>query len=154
MGMALKVREMEHDDIDAVYAIELDAHRSPWTRDIIHDCVYVNYDCRVLDVQKDQQQELIGFIISRTQEKCCHILNLCIAPAFQGKGCGQFLLKNLIDSMVGTTIDSVLLEVRPSNVSALHLYQKLGFEKVGVKRGYYRDNDGIEDAVVLQKKLA
>lgn len=153
MVMALQVREMQISDVDAVYAIELAAHRAPWTWEILRDCIYVHYDCRVLEATKNKRQELIGFIISRPQENMYHILNVCIAPACQRKGCGEFLLTNMIDSMAGKLIDALILEVRPSNLPALHLYQKLGFEQVGIKRGYYRDPQGIEDAVVLQKNL-
>lgn len=154
MTTALRVREMQFNDVDAVFAIELAAHRVPWTQNIIQDCVHVHFDCRVLEIQQEQEQKIIGFIISHQQETICHILNVCIAPDFQGKGYGRFLLNNQIDSLKDTSMNSILLEARPSNLAALHLYQKLGFQKVGVKQGYYTDDLGVEDAVVLQKHLS
>lgn len=151
--MTLKVRPMNISDIDGVYAIEVVGHRTPWSRNILHDCVMVHYDCFVIEVVSKNEVVLAGYMISRIQEKSSHVLNVCIAPALQGKGYGQVLLKNRLDSMTSAAIETVLLEVRPSNSIALHIYQKMGFQPTGTKRGYYRDGESIEDAVVLQKKL-
>ena len=46
------------------------------------------------------------------------------------------------------------LEVRPSNVSAIRPYQRIGFEQIGIRRGYYQAPDGREDAIVLKRELA
>lgn len=151
--MTLRVRPMLSDDIDKVCAIELAAHRAPWSRDIISDCVFVGYDCRVLEIDNGAEVELASYIISRYNDNVCHVLNLCVATALQGKGYGQLLLQNVIDLPQKPETESVLLEVRPSNAPALRLYQKMGFQQIGIKRGYYRDVENIEDAVVLQKQI-
>ena len=46
------------------------------------------------------------------------------------------------------------LEVRPSNLAAIRLYQSMGFEQIGIRRGYYQAPDGREDAIVLRRELA
>ena len=148
------VRAMLKSDIDRVYFIESTAHRSPWGHEILHDCVRVGYDCRVLERFEDSQLiDLVAYVICRSYDKTCHILNLCVIPTLQRKGYGRLLLQQVIDSLSPVITDTILLEVRPSNHAALHLYQTMGFEQVGVKRGYYRDGPGIEDAIVLQKRL-
>jgi ribosomal-protein-alanine N-acetyltransferase len=152
-GMELRVRPMQHYDIDSVYAIELAGHRSPWSRDILRDCVLVNYDCRVIEVVTNVGIMLAGYVICRYDEKMCHILNLCIKSTLQGKGYGQFLLRNVINTQKNTPVDTIILEVRPSNIVAIHVYQKIGFQQTGIKPGYYHDENIIEDAVILQKKL-
>lgn len=151
--MTLRVRPMQSGDVDSVYAIELAAHRAPWSRDILRDCVLVNYDCRMLEIDNGFTVDTVGYVICRYDETVCHVLNLCIKPALQGKSYGQFLLQNVIDSLPDTVINMMVLEVRPSNLPALHLYQKMGFQEIGVKRGYYRDDQGNEDAVVLQRYI-
>ncbi len=151
--MTLRVRAMLNTDIDRVYSIELVAHRAPWSRDILSDCVFVGYDCRVIEIEDEGAFELASYIICRYNENICHVLNLCVAPALQGKGYGNVLLQNVIDCPAQPTTESLLLEVRPTNTPALRLYHKMGFQQVGVKRGYYRDESSIEDAVVLQKQL-
>ena len=151
--MTLRVRSMRNDDIDRVYAIEEVAHRAPWSRQILNDCVLVNYDCRVLEIESDKELELAGYVISRYDGDICHVLNICIAPALQNKGYGQFLLQNVIDSLTKSAFGSLLLEVRPSNPAALHIYQKMGFKQTGIKRGYYREGSVIEDGIVLEKQI-
>ena len=81
------------------------------------------------------------------------IFSLVTSEDFQGKGYGRFLLHDLIDSLKDTPMDSIILEARPSNAVALHLYETLGFQKIGIKKDYYNDELGIEDAIVLQKHL-
>ena len=144
---------MQDIDIDSVYAIELVAHRAPWSREIISDCVFVGYDCRVLEIINDADVEIAGYIMCRYHDSTCHVLNLCVAPASQRKGHGQCLLQQVIDSPAKPGIDTVLLEVRLSNTGAQHLYQKMGFQQIAIKRGYYRDDQNIEDAIVLQKNI-
>jgi ribosomal-protein-alanine N-acetyltransferase len=155
--MTLQVRAMQQGDIDNVYAIELVGHRAPWGRDILSDCVSVGYDCRILEVVEGADVELTGYIICRYHETTCHVLNLCVSPTLHRKGYGQFLLQNMINVPGRPSIDTMRLEVRPSNLAALSLYKKLGFQQVGIKRGYYRselnDAQKIEDAIVLQKQI-
>ena len=45
------------------------------------------------------------------------------------------------------------LEARPSNTSAIRLYQSLGFTQIGMRRGYYQATDGREDAIVLKRRI-
>ena len=144
---------MAPDDLDNVYAIEIAAHRAPWSREIIRDCLLVHYDCRVIEVGAPLETVIAGYIICRYDDNICHILNISVAPELQGQGYGQFLLQTIIDSLAGTIIKSLILEVRPSNLHAIHLYQKKGFQQVGLKQGYYLDDQSIEDALVLQKKI-
>ena len=151
--MTLHVRPMRVDDVDSVYAIELIAHRVPWSREIIRDCVLVKYDCRILEIEADTVPALASYIVSRYDLNTCHVLNLCVTPHMQGKGYGRFLLQNLINSQEGTSINRMILEVRPSNTRALNLYQKMGFQQIGIKKDYYKDIDGTEDGVVLEKIL-
>lgn len=152
--MSYTIRTMTSDDLDKVYDIELAAHRAPWGRYILSDCLLVGYDFRVLEIPKKSQKEIIGYVISRNQNSTCHVLNLCVAPAFQGNEYGRILLENLMGALRGTPVNTLFLEVRPSNLSALRLYQKMGFEHVALKPAYYNDQHGVEDAVVLQKKIS
>ncbi len=145
---------MTESDIDHVYAIEKEVHIAPWERDILRDCVRVGYDCRVLDIDVGNRLIIGGYIISRHSNKCCHILNFCIAKSFQSQGYGRQFLKKVLHSLTESQyIDHVVLEVRPSNKSALHLYQSMGFEQIEIKPAYYVEGDHVEDAIVLKKIL-
>ncbi|HCC3089942.1 TPA: ribosomal protein S18-alanine N-acetyltransferase, partial [Legionella pneumophila] len=122
--------------------------------DILRDCVLVGYDCRVLEINNGDSSILAGYIISRISNNSCHILNLCIAKPLQSKGLGRKLLQTVLYSLSKyTQTESVILEVRPSNSAALHLYETMGFEKVEIKKDYYKDKNSVEDAILLKKLL-
>lgn len=148
--MTFTIRRMNITDVESVYDIELSAHKAPWTKAILQDCILVGYDCYVLEIDS----QIIGYIICRLTDEYCHILNIGIAPRHQSKGWGKQLLQYMIDSIrTIKQIKTVMLEVRPSNVSALHLYFSMGFQQVAIKKDYYKDPLDVEDAIVLEKNL-
>ncbi|HAT8180317.1 TPA: ribosomal-protein-alanine N-acetyltransferase [Legionella pneumophila] len=152
--MILNIRRMKDSDIENVYSIETNVHIAPWSKDILRDCVLVGYDCRVLEINNGDSPILAGYIISRISNNSCHILNLCIAKPLQSKGLGRKLLQTVLYSLSKyTQTESVILEVRPSNSAALHLYETMGFEKVEIKKDYYKDKNSVEDAILLKKIL-
>ena len=140
------ILRMTQLDLNDVYNIEKNAHITPWSKKIIHDCIAVNYGCYVLV----QDNAIYGFMIFRVVSEECHLLNLCVAPKFQGQGVGKSLLVFLLD-LVRPHCKSVLLEVRPSNKVALKLYETHNFTQTGIKKDYYTDNgNSHEDAIVLE----
>lgn len=152
--MILNIRRMKESDIDNVYSIETSVHITPWSRDILRDCVLVGYDCRVLEMNQGNSTILAGYIISRMSQNDCHILNFCIAKPLQSKGLGRKLLQTVLYSLSKFThIECVLLEVRTSNYPAIHLYESLGFEQIEVKKDYYKDATHVEDAMLFKKMM-
>jgi ribosomal-protein-alanine N-acetyltransferase len=82
-----------------------------------------------------------------------HILNLCVGEAYRCRGIGRQLLNSLIERAGAAGMADAYLEVRPSNTTAIRLYLALGFEQVGMRRGYYQAANGREDAAVLRRAL-
>jgi ribosomal-protein-alanine N-acetyltransferase len=82
-----------------------------------------------------------------------HILNVCIGVEYRCRGLGRKLLLYLLDRARAAGMYEAFLEVRPSNTTAARLYHSLGFEQVGVRRGYYQATVGREDAAVLRRML-
>jgi [ribosomal protein S18]-alanine N-acetyltransferase len=83
-----------------------------------------------------------------------HITLLGIHPDYRGQGLGGWLLVQLLRSALARSLDSVTLEVRASNESALRLYNRFGFQQVGRRRAYYNiidatGQDSREDALIL-----
>ena len=76
-----------------------------------------------------------------------HITILAIHPRFQGQGLGQALLWDLLKKAYYRQLERATLEVRSSNLTAISLYQKFGFQEAGRRRGYYEDTG--EDALIL-----
>jgi ribosomal-protein-alanine N-acetyltransferase len=63
------------------------------------------------------------------------------------------MMQYLIERARTAGMSEAFLEVRPSNVAAARLYHSLGFEQVGIRRGYYQASVGREDAAVLRRVL-
>lgn len=149
----LTIRSMQLSDIDEVCRIEQQAHQTPWSEDIFKDCLLVGYDCHVLESHEEKQVSIVGCVIARKNLTVYHILNLCISNALQGQGLGKYLLENTIYGIKKSEIDSIILEVRPSNHPAIALYEKFGFQKDLIKKDYYQDGTSKEDAWLLRKAL-
>lgn len=144
-----RLRDMEAGDLDDVAGIESAAYAFPWSMGIFCDCLRVGYVCRVLELEG----RVIGYGILSLLADESHVLNLCISPDYRRMGFGRQLLRHLLEVSVSHDVSNVLLEVRPSNESALRLYRAHGFEQIGLRRDYYRAPDGREDALVLRSRL-
>ncbi len=145
----VQVRAMGHADLSAVMAIEVKAYRFPWTRTIFQDCIRIGYHCRLLEIQG----RIEAYSVMSMGSSEAHILNLCVRPESQGRGLAYRLLENLFDLARAHAVQTIFLEVRPSNMPALRLYRSAGFCEVGQRRDYYPAVKGREDALVMAKQL-
>lgn len=144
-----RLRRMVEKDLAAVMAIELKSYDFPWTEGIFRDCIRVGYRCRVLE----QGNEVIGYAVMSVGAGEAHVLNVCVRPEARGQGHGRMLMNELIDQARLLGADMLLLEVRPSNLAARALYDKLGFNELGVRTAYYPAHAGREDALMLARHL-
>jgi ribosomal-protein-alanine N-acetyltransferase len=76
-----------------------------------------------------------------------HVMSIASREQYRGRGVGEALLIALIDLAARHKARIVTLEVRVSNTTAQNLYTKYGFQKAGVRKGYYLDNK--EDAIIM-----
>jgi len=143
------IRPMRVPDVAEVVALERASYQFPWSEGIFRDCLRVGYVCRVMTV--DRQVAAYGVMSLGAGE--AHILNLCVGEAFRCRGVGKRLLTSLVERAVLAGMGEAFLEVRPSNTAAIRLYLSLGFEQVGMRRGYYQAVGGREDAAVLRRAL-
>jgi ribosomal-protein-alanine N-acetyltransferase len=93
--------------------------------------------------------ELIGYLIISRYVDAWHVMNVCVEPALRRRGIATVLLSRLFEVTAGRSRRGYTLEVRVSNVGAISLYERLGFEARGIRRGYYTDNR--EDALIMWK---
>lgn len=142
----MKFSPMTLPDLDAVLAIECTAYPFPWTRGNFTDCIESGYAAETLRID----DQIVGYLIAAAMVDEVHVLNCCVAPAWQGRGLGQVLMRRLMQRLPEMGAASVLLEVRASNAAAQRLYEKLGFAEIGRRRGYYPTTEGLEDARVLR----
>lgn len=140
---------MREADVGEVIGIERSSYQFPWTEGIFHDCLRVGYLCRVAV----QGQMIVGYAVMSMGAGEAHILNLCVREELRRAGVGRGLIRYLLEKAEGAGMSEAFLEVRPSNAIAMLLYQSLGFEQIGMRRGYYQAVGGREDAAVLRLRL-
>jgi ribosomal-protein-alanine N-acetyltransferase len=143
------IRPMMEADLADVAMIERQSYAFPWSESIFRDCLRVGYTCRALDLDG----QIMGYGVMSLGAGEAHVLNVCVRDEYRNVGFGRRLLEHLIERAGAGGVNEAFLEVRPSNLSAIRLYQRLGFEQIGIRRGYYQAPDGREDAIVLKLDL-
>tara|TARA_R110000868_G_scaffold411409_3_gene703797 strand:- start:5154 stop:5612 length:459 start_codon:yes stop_codon:yes gene_type:complete len=138
----MNIRAMAITDIEMVSQLD---ETSSWNASKIQDCLRQSqYQCWVMDVNK----QLIGYAISQTILDEAHVLNIAIDVDYRSQGYGRQLLQHILNVLPA---ERAILEVRSDNIVAKALYNKLGFEKIGERKGYYQI-DGIScDAEVFSR---
>lgn len=144
------IRLMTHFDLEPVMVIENESYEFPWTMGIMSDCLKCGYHCYVYEVDC----EIRGYIIFSIVLDEMHLLNVCIDPVYQNKGYGHEFLYWLMNFARENDIKTLYLEVRVSNDTAIHLYQSLGFNEIGLRPDYYPAKNGKEDAQLFACELA
>jgi len=150
MRNAVVLRTMSHDDLDAVLAIEQAAYSHPWSRGNFQDSLNPMFDAQCLWFEG----ELLGYFLAMHGVEEMHLLNITVAPARQGQGWGHMMLDALRLWSRSQGAIELWLEVRQSNARALHVYDRYGFRRVGLRKDYYPlDRQQREHAVVMSLPL-
>lgn len=144
-----RLRPLTPEDLEAIMEIERRAYRFPWTAGIFRDCLRVGYCCWCYE----RNDRIEGYGVMSVAAGESHILNLTVRPESQRQGIGARLMRHFLQLARRHNADIVMLEVRPSNTPAVRLYEKMGFNEVGVRRNYYPADEGREDALLLALSL-
>lgn len=146
----LSFRALREQDLEVVAAIESDVYVFPWTVGNFRDSLLSAYECWGCWTGG----ELIGYAVVMTALDEAHLLNFAVASGWQRRGVATRFLQFLLDRAEDGKRDMLYLEVRPSNVAGLKLYQRFGFKQLGVRRDYYPAVTGREDALFLGVNIA
>jgi [ribosomal protein S18]-alanine N-acetyltransferase len=140
---------MTVDRLEAVCAVENRAYSHPWTRANFIDSMAAGYHCQLLM----GGDTLIGYFVAMKGVDEVHLLNITVTPEFQRQGWAPLMLEALAGWSRAQGVQWLWLEVRMSNQRALHVYERQGFRRVGVRKAYYPASAGREDAVVMSLRL-
>ncbi|WP_214660643.1 ribosomal protein S18-alanine N-acetyltransferase [sulfur-oxidizing endosymbiont of Gigantopelta aegis] len=146
---AQSVRTMTEFDLPPVMQIERKAYKFPWTEGFMADCLRVAYQCFVYAVD----DEIRGYLIYSIVLDEVHLLNVCIAPEYHNKGYGHAFINWLMNHVRDSGSKTLYLEVRASNYAAIHLYETMGFNELGLRPDYYPAKKGREDAQLFACEL-
>ena len=156
---------MAADDLNAVQAVEAAAYPHPWSRKHFADSLAAGYAAVMLlgeampgelvHPPRADGRLLLGYLIAMRGVDEAHLLNITVAPAHQRQGWARCLLDALVLWSRGQRAQCLWLEVRQSNQRARRVYERYGFQQVGLRRAYYPAAPaGREDAVVMSLQLA
>lgn len=141
-----KIRRMEKFDLDQVMEIEAEAYgEHHWSKDSF--CNELENNLSRYYSAVDEDNNLLGYLGAWFIFEEAHVTTVAVRNQCKKQGIANALMLNLINACYENMIKYVTLEVRVSNLPALGLYSKWGFKDVGVRKGYYQDNN--EDALIM-----
>ena len=141
---SIEVRELDYPDLPPVISIERRSFPSPWSVGMF-----------ALELSKPdtiglaavEDTRVVGYLVMSRFDRAWHLMNIAVDPGHRRRGLATLLIGSAC-ARVGYE-EPITLEVRPSNNSAIELYERLGFRSFGLRKGYYPDNG--EDAVIMWK---
>ena len=143
----MHVDAMTLADVDAVLAVEPPSRMTtaqlreelerPWAR------------LRVARVARDEDKEVVGFLVSWHVADELHVLNVATHAAHRRRGIGRALMRESIAFAKDKRLRHVLLEVKRSNAAAIALYRSVGFFAMGIRSDYYPDGEDAVEMVLL-----
>lgn len=146
--MDLKIEKMTSAHIEEIARLEKECFSSPWSEDGLKTELENNFARFYVAFSKG---EIVGYIGSHNIIGEVYITNVAVSPEFRRNGVGKTLVEFLIEQMKTEKAEFVTLEVRKSNLNAISLYEKCGFEKVGERRNFYEKPN--EDAILMTIQL-
>lgn len=145
MSEQVTFRKMTLHDVNKVYEIEKESFTLAWTKEAFEQEMVKNEFAYY--VVAETEEDIIGYCGMWLVIDEAHITNIAISPSQRGKKLGEALMKAAIDAAKAHGAKLMTLEARVSNIVAINLYKKLGFQNGGIRKGYYTDNQ--EDAIVM-----
>ena len=142
-------KEMMPEHTAAVAELEKLCFADPWSERSIASELHNALALWLVAVEDD---EVVGYIGSQTVEGETDMMNVAVHPDHRRRGIAEGLIDRLITQLKSRGSGCLTLEVRASNAPAKQLYEKLGFQQVGCRRGYYRNPR--EDALILKRTWA
>jgi [ribosomal protein S18]-alanine N-acetyltransferase len=144
------IQKMDEKDLDEVVAIATLSISNPWSKEMfIEEMLNPLSHCFIVKMKWASKHPLIGFICFRNIENESELLNICVHPQYRQLGIGKKLMQFYIGLCSKMKIRTFYLEVDSSNQSAIHLYQLLSYQIVGIRKKFYR---GKLDALLMVKK--
>ena len=140
----IQIREMQFDDLEGVMEIENANFSTPWT-----ETGFFTFLIRddTLFLVAEEEEKILGYCgIVMVQDEG-DITNVAGAKELQNQGIGKQLVKELLLQTKTRGVKKVFLEVRASNARAIHVYEKMGFEQISIRKNYYEAP--TEDGLVM-----
>ena len=146
--MNLKLSKMSIEDLKSIKNILASDFDNFWSYDVLEE--ELECDNSYVIVAKADENTIVGFAGLKVILDEADIMNIVVKKDFRHNGIGSVLLENLINYSKDLNLKTITLEVNENNLSAIRLYDKFSFDKLGIRKNYY---DGKSDAIIMSKKL-
>ena len=144
----LQLRQMEHGDIEEVVSIEKLYFNKSWSKKTFQKLL----DHQDVEVWVALQGgDLLGYVVLQCSGDEAELINIAVRKGKRKLGIGSALLSKTVDVAVRLDVKKLFLEVRSSNQQAISLYERFGFDQVGMRKNYY--SNPREDAQILCRLL-
>ena len=143
----LRIRRMEERDVQQVAAIEAESFSLPWSEQAFRDSLAMYH---TIFLVADLEGRIAGYCGWYQSLEEAEITNVAVKQELRGKGIARELLQELFRVGTAQGVFAYTLEVRVSNTPAIHLYESLGFENVGIRRDFYEKP--TEDAMIMWRR--
>lgn len=143
----LRIRRMEERDVQQVAAIEAESFSLPWSEQAFRDSLAMYH---TIFLVADLEGRIAGYCGCYQSLEEAEITNVAVKQELRGKGIARELLQELFRVGTAQGVFAYTLEVRVSNTPAIHLYESLGFENVGIRRDFYEKP--TEDAMIMWRR--
>ena len=144
--MNLKIYKLTLSKLEELSSILASDFDDFWSYSILKD--EINSENSYYIVAK-LENEIVGFAGIKVLLDEADIMNIVTKKSYRNKGIGSILLQNLIDLSYNLNLKQITLEVNASNLSAISLYKKFDFEKIGLRKNYYNN----QNAIIMSKLL-
>jgi ribosomal-protein-alanine N-acetyltransferase len=146
----IELRRLGLSHLKEIEEIERLSYPTPWSRSMFAgELAKPSSICLGAFEGDVEDGKLCGFLVVSRYVDAWHVMNIAVDPEQRGRGIGTMLLERLFELTADDARRGYTLEVRVSNGAAISLYERLGFESRGIRRGYYTDNR--EDALIMWK---
>ena len=142
------IRPMRQEDVPQVAELENKIFSRPWSAESFEKAL--TYPEQILLVAEGTA--ILGYSILFAAADQADVSNIAVDPDHRGQKIGDALMQEMLNQAADRGVKEVFLEVRVSNAPAIGLYQKYGFERIGVRKGYYEDPK--EDAHLMKMDIA
>lgn len=138
--MDIEIKNMSINDLEKVKNTLNSSFDDFWSYDILKDELSSENSKYIIALNNC---EIVGFAGVKIVADQADIMNIVVKKSFRKKGIGYLLLNNLISICIELKVNSIFLEVDENNLPAISLYEKLGFERVGIRKNYYNNHNGF-----------
>lgn len=141
-------RLMNKEDIAQVVELEKQTFSRPWTKENFLESFQVP-DAFFIVAQEVKSKQIVGYCGIYQSYELGNITNIAVQSEWRKMGIASHLLQKLFELGNELGMQTFVLEVRVSNIPAIQLYTKHGFQKAGIRKNFYAEP--IEDAYIFEK---